>query len=277
MTTEATIERARKIALTVLEDQPSTTEADIDLAVASALAALGPLGETVDSTGLRRRLEADVSVFVGEGHVLEDHDANHRPWLDARRADTDWPFWEAYRAWSLRRVPADVVRAQDRMTDDILGRLEEPRREGRWDRRGMVVGQVQSGKTSNYTGLICKAADAGYKFIVVLAGLHNSLRSQTRVGSMRASWASTREHHSRSRTRTGRSVSGPAVVSIRPPTRSHRATRRATSPRALPPGLRVGSARTPCCLSLRSTRRFCRTSSSGSRQSTVSRTRRRVA
>ncbi len=43
----------------------------------------------------------------------------------------------------------------------------------------MVVGQVQSGKTSNYTGLICKAADSGYKFIVILAGLHNSLRSQT--------------------------------------------------------------------------------------------------
>ena len=45
----------------------------------------------------------------------------------------------------------------------------------------MVVGQVQSGKTANYTGLICKAADAGYKLIVVLAGLHNSLRSQTQL------------------------------------------------------------------------------------------------
>ncbi|HWC53983.1 MAG TPA: hypothetical protein VG676_10400, partial [Chitinophagaceae bacterium] len=41
--------------------------------------------------------------------------------------------------------------------------------------------QVQSGKTSNYTGLICKAADAGYKLIIVLAGLHNNLRSQTQL------------------------------------------------------------------------------------------------
>lgn len=48
-------------------------------------------------------------------------------------------------------------------------------------KRGLVVGQVQSGKTSNYTGLICKAADAGYKLIVVLAGLHNNLRSQTQL------------------------------------------------------------------------------------------------
>ena len=45
----------------------------------------------------------------------------------------------------------------------------------------MVVGHVQSGKTANYTGLICKAADAGYKLIIVLAGVHDSLRSQTQL------------------------------------------------------------------------------------------------
>lgn len=38
---------------------------------------------------------------------------------------------------------------------------------------------MQSGKTANYTGLICKAADAGFNFIIVLAGIHNNLRSQT--------------------------------------------------------------------------------------------------
>lgn len=57
--------------------------------------------------------------------------------------------------------------------------MENPRRKGMWDTRGMIVGQVQSGKTSNYTGLICKAADAGYRLIIVLAGMQNSLRSQT--------------------------------------------------------------------------------------------------
>ena len=42
-----------------------------------------------------------------------------------------------------------------------------------------MVGQVQSGKTANYTGLACKAADAGYKLIVIVAGVHNNLRNQT--------------------------------------------------------------------------------------------------
>ena len=43
----------------------------------------------------------------------------------------------------------------------------------------MVVGDVQSGKTSNYTGLVAKAIDTGYKMIIVITGIHNSLRSQT--------------------------------------------------------------------------------------------------
>ncbi|MCY4187678.1 MAG: hypothetical protein OXD30_04265, partial [Bryobacterales bacterium] len=65
------------------------------------------------------------------------------------------------------------------MTDRILALLENPAKAGQWDRRGMVMGHVQSGKTANYTGLVCKAADAGYKVIVIIAGIHNNLRNQT--------------------------------------------------------------------------------------------------
>src|SRR5262249_55376229 len=64
-------------------------------------------------------------------------------------------------------------------SDLILEKLEDPTRAGAWDRRGMVVGHVQSGKTSNYIGLVSKAVDAGYKLIIVLTGLHKNLRSQT--------------------------------------------------------------------------------------------------
>ncbi|MCX7009910.1 MAG: hypothetical protein NTY53_22155, partial [Kiritimatiellaeota bacterium] len=69
----------------------------------------------------------------------------------------------------------------DKVTNDVLERVEDPQRPGTWDRRGLVMGHVQSGKTSNYCGLICKAADAGYKVIIVLAGVHDSLRSQTQI------------------------------------------------------------------------------------------------
>ena len=179
MSDTGALEMARTIAMTLLAEYTNPTGDDLDRAVAGAVAALGVRDQTVDPERLRRRLEGDISVYVGPAAMLEDHDANHLPWLNARRAEIDWKFWPAYRDWQARKLPPEVVRSLDRLTDEVLDSLEDPRRLGPWDRRGMLVGQVQSGKTSNYTGLISKAADAGYNFIVVLAGLHNSLRSQT--------------------------------------------------------------------------------------------------
>jgi hypothetical protein len=179
---DAAMDRARSIALTILSGQRQPTPDDLDLAIAGAAAAAGVTGTPIDTEVLRRLLSQDIAVFVDDPDVLWDPDADHRPWLDVRRAEqTDWPFWDAYRDFSARNLSDRVVRSLDRVTGDVLGRLEDPHRLGPWDTRGMVVGSVQSGKTANYTGLICKAADAGYNFIVVLAGLDNSLRSQTQA------------------------------------------------------------------------------------------------
>lgn len=78
-------------------------------------------------------------------------------------------------------MPPDVVTNLHDLTDMVLERIEDPNRPDKWDRRGMVVGSVQSGKTANYTGLINKAVDAGYKLVIVLAGIHSNLRSQTQL------------------------------------------------------------------------------------------------
>lgn len=117
--------------------------------------------------------------------VLEDH-SNHEDWLnpstnDGLQRHVEWHFWEHFEAYLTagKNWPKAVVESIDRESTAVLSRLEDPHRPGKWDRRGMVMGSVQSGKTSNYTGLICKAIDAGYRLIVVLAGVHNSLRSQT--------------------------------------------------------------------------------------------------
>jgi hypothetical protein len=119
------------------------------------------------------------SYWIGKDSTLQDSEG-HVPWLVAARKK-DWRYWHRYQGYLERKLSFDVVSALDESTDDILGLLEDPRREGAWDRRGLVVGHVQSGKTGNYSGLVCKAADAGYKIIIVLAGLHNNLRSQTQV------------------------------------------------------------------------------------------------
>lgn len=78
-------------------------------------------------------------------------------------------------------MPPTVVNNLHELTDMVLERLEEPERDGPWDRRGMVVCSVQSGKTANYTDLVCKAVDAEYKLVIILAGIHSNLRSQTQL------------------------------------------------------------------------------------------------
>jgi hypothetical protein len=110
-------------------------------------------------------------------------DEDHLPWLERRREEVEWRFWDRYRQFlgTVSKMPPTAIDRLDEITDTILGRLESPTRPGTWDRRGLVAGQVQSGKTGNYIGLICKAIDAEYKLIVVLAGMHNGLRAQTQA------------------------------------------------------------------------------------------------
>lgn len=129
---------------------------------------------------LAKRFEERHGFTMSLGAVLKQ--ADFIPWLDAARADIEPYFWRRYRQLLAKDgFSGDVLAALDDVTNQILGLLENPKKAGSWDRRGMVVGHVQSGKTANYTGLICKAADAGYQLIVVIAGVHNNLRNQTQI------------------------------------------------------------------------------------------------
>ena len=117
-------------------------------------------------------------VKMRDGAALQD--TGFEPWLEEARSGLDFYYWDRYQKFLVSKdFSGHVVATLDGDTDRILGFLENPTRPGEWDRRGMVVGHVQSGKTANYTGLVCKAADAGYKVIVIIAGIHNNLRNQT--------------------------------------------------------------------------------------------------
>ena len=140
------------------------------------------VGQTVDDEQVINHVLASYEVFVGEPAFL-DNDKDHIEWLHDQKPDIAWNYWNRYRQYLniSEKLPPAVIEDIHRRTDDILGRLEDPKRKGNWDRRGMVIGNVQSGKTGNYIGLICKAVDAGYKVIIVLAGLNNDLRRQTQL------------------------------------------------------------------------------------------------
>lgn len=129
---------------------------------------------------LARSLENSHGVSMKIGSMLTAKD--YVPWLDAARASITPYYWNRYRQLLAEKgFSGDVLVTLDDVTDRILNLLENPVKTDSWDRRGMVVGHVQSGKTANYTGLICKAADAGYRLIIVIAGIHNNLRNQTQM------------------------------------------------------------------------------------------------
>ena len=134
----------------------------------------------LDKNRLVVDLEERFTVVTGEHQTLGNDD-DHKAWLPSRRSSVSWRYWDRYLLYLEERVPQSAVDSIDKVTNDVLERIEDPQRAGAWDRRGLVMGHVQSGKTANYCGLISKAADAGYKVIIVLAGLHNSLRSQTQI------------------------------------------------------------------------------------------------
>src|SRR5436305_3066737 len=107
-------------------------------------------GIVIEEDRLIREVEAKCNVYVPVISTLDDmHD--HQEWLSSRRAGIEWRFWNRYRQYleNGNRLPPQAIRRLDDVSDQILSRLENPLRCGPWDRRGMVVGQVQSGKTSN--------------------------------------------------------------------------------------------------------------------------------
>jgi len=124
-----------------------------------------------------RRIEEKFDIRMGLGAVVTEP---FEPWLDSAKATINSYYWSRYKRYlGQAHFPPLVVASLDQITDRILGLLENPDKRGNWDRKGLIVGHVQSGKTANYTGLICKAADAGYRLIIVMAGIHNNLRNQT--------------------------------------------------------------------------------------------------
>ena len=127
---------------------------------------------------LAQDFETVHGVTMDLGVTLQERE--FEKWLEDARRDIEPYFWDRYRRLLAEQgFSGQVLATMDSVTDRVLGLLENPTKVGTWDRRGMVVGQVQSGKTANYTGLICKAADAGYKVIIVIAGIQNNLRNQT--------------------------------------------------------------------------------------------------
>ncbi len=92
--------------------------------------------------------------------------------------DTHWPALKGYLVNSKGWSDDTVGRVIGGASTEIVSLLDDPSKAA-FTCRGLVIGYVQSGKTANMTAVIAKAMDAGYNFVIVLAGLTNKLRQQT--------------------------------------------------------------------------------------------------
>ncbi|MEC0269712.1 Z1 domain-containing protein [Paenibacillus anseongense] len=136
---------------------------------------------TEDWKRMKRELETHFNVEMDGGVIVQGEEQQMRDnswWTSKEKLKNENYYWNRYKESLINSLPPDVVKTLDEDTDIVMDNIEDPSIDN-FSRYGMVVGHVQSGKTGNYSALVCKAADAGYKFIVVIAGGINNLRNQT--------------------------------------------------------------------------------------------------
>lgn len=168
---------------------PNDSELIKSLRTARIMADLGhPIDLIIESTFIpiqfkklvRESLNYDQNFPLLPANILAV-DKNKTDWL--KKVDrSSWNYWPELRLFLLNQKNWDLsaLRSLDDHTDKTLRLLGCPQ-EKSFDIRGLVLGYVQSGKTANYSALCAKAADAGYRLIIVLSGRDNGLRRQTNI------------------------------------------------------------------------------------------------
>ena len=134
----------------------------------------------VDRAVVRKQIESERNFILVPVKTISA--AGDRPdWLgNIDRAN--WYYWPTLRQYLITRMglPSHALRSLEDSSDRVLRQLANPQ-DDKFDVRGLVLGFVQSGKTANYTAVIAKAADAGYRLFIILAGIDNGLRRQTNI------------------------------------------------------------------------------------------------
>lgn len=135
-----------------------------------------------DIAHLFSEIEYNYRITHTQGQCIFDNYDDIRDWY---KNDSELNgYWSRYRQYLIDNTNIDTksIDILDEETlPNIMNCLGNPNDvfDGTRLRRGLIIGDVQSGKTATYSGLICKAADAGYKVVILLAGITESLRRQT--------------------------------------------------------------------------------------------------
>ena len=162
------------------DDLPSLE--DINTSADRMRSALGVIYPITDEefSFVKKTLASNILHSIGTAITLRGKDSEHKTWYFIHK--NDGYYWNRYKTYlkDVKHWGTEVVNRLNETTNDIMDDLGDPNdRQRPFQRRGLLLGDVQSGKTATYTAICTKAADAGYKVIIVLAGLMENLRIQT--------------------------------------------------------------------------------------------------
>lgn len=183
-------ERLKEVVKTILLSEPQPLKEQViedkvyEYAKLLANTFKNPLNDD-DLARIVKELQTMFNVKMDKGVIIQGDEQQARDttwWRDKikiklQQEDKNY-YATRFREFIGRKLSPEVIKTLDDDTDSVMNNIGNPN-DNRFEIFGMVVGHVQSGKTMNYSSLICKAADAGYKFIVVIAGDKNNLRNQT--------------------------------------------------------------------------------------------------
>ncbi|WP_106849995.1 Z1 domain-containing protein [Blastococcus sp. Marseille-P5729] len=143
--------------------------------IARRIAVVKNLGLSDEAEGVLRE---KIPVHV-EGAIVISRE--FEPWYEEVRHQRSTMYWDHYEKYLAqeKKWPAASITTIDQSTDAVVERLTDPTRPDIKRTKGLVVGYVQSGKTANFTGVIAKAIDAGYRLVIVMTGTIEILRAQT--------------------------------------------------------------------------------------------------
>ena len=166
---------------TIYKEVPPTEDEFVEKAalLRSANSMLMPVTDQ-EFEDILTRLRQNLVIQMDVGIYINDRTNGHQSWLPAKRAQFDFFFWNRYKRYleEVKHWNPRVTTNLGKISDEILDLCGDPE-EAHFNIRGLVLGDVQSGKTANYTAICNKAADTGYRIIIILAGLQENLRKQT--------------------------------------------------------------------------------------------------
>ena len=135
----------------------------------------------IEVENVRAEIKSEFSIKLDQGSLIQEK--GHEKWFLDKKPLLDMKYWERYKKYLLndKGFSVKVVNTMDDILDKLTDLLGDPSRDVAYSRRGLIIGDVQSGKTANYLGLICKAVDVGYKVVVLMTGTIEKLRKQTQM------------------------------------------------------------------------------------------------